>query len=160
MGQYIGFIHPYYILNMESFSPHGQAQHRARQIGPCARKHRALAVLILVCGLGSSCTGKAETVLIEPPPTSPLSMPVIGYGVVNVSYTHVANEPKGDSVSKGYLRKGSIVQVLEHRQVPMGETAESWVWVEGTYRGWLREEVVDIYSREVQAQTAARVMIQ
>jgi hypothetical protein len=155
----MGFIHLYHTVNMESFSPQSQAQHQARRLCPCALTHRALAVLILVCGLGSSCTGKAETVFIEPPPTSPLSMPVIGYGVVNVSYTHVANEPKSDSVSKGYLRKGSIVRVLEHR-LTVGETLESWVWVEGSYQGWLREEVIDIYSREVQAQTAARIMIQ
>lgn len=97
-----------------------------------------------------------------PPSTPPLSRPVIGYGVVNVSYTHLVEEPGEGELSLGYLRRGSLIRVLERRA---GKNAESWVLVEGPFpqgheRGWLRESVVDIYDNEFQANTAAGSMTQ
>ncbi|MHB9292538.1 hypothetical protein Holit_01639 [Hollandina sp. SP2] len=103
-----------------------------------------------------SCTRTAHEVTIIPPPTYPLSRSDIGYGVVNVSYTHVVNDPGKGGVSLGYLRRGSIVRILERRLVT--GTFESWVLVEGNYRGWLKEAVVDIYDLEAQARTAAEMM--
>jgi 2-C-methyl-D-erythritol 4-phosphate cytidylyltransferase len=35
---------------------------------------------------------------------------------------------------------------------------ESWVLVDDTCRGWLREELVQVYSNEAQAKTAAETM--
>jgi hypothetical protein len=89
-----------------------------------------------------------------------LSRTVIGYGVISASYTHVTAEPDQASLSLGYLRKGATVEVLERRSVNHGETAESWVFVEGSYRGWLREDVIQVYDHEAQAQTAAETLIQ
>jgi hypothetical protein len=103
----------------------------------------------------------------------PLSREEIGYGVVNVSYTHAADEPGGRGVSLGYLRRGSVVRILE-RRIPgraAGGTsggpsaAESWVLVEGrgagfNAPGWLPESVIDIYSTEAQAGTAADALLQ
>jgi hypothetical protein len=117
-----------------------------------------LCILLLmgVVALWCSCTRTAHEVTIIPPPTYPLSRSGIGYGVVSVSYTHVVNEPGKGGVSLGYLRRGSIVRILERRLVT--GTSESWVLVEGTYRGWLKETVVDIYGLEAQAKTAAERM--
>ncbi|MDR1956501.1 MAG: hypothetical protein LBQ30_06575 [Treponema sp.] len=112
--------------------------------------------VMVMAVLWSSCARATQELTIVPPPTNPLSRSVIGYGVVNVSYTHVVNEPGQAGVSLGYLRRGSIVRILERR---LGEgNAESWVLVEGNYRGWLKETVVDIYGLEAQAKTAAEVM--
>jgi hypothetical protein len=85
--------------------------------------------------------------------------------VVNVSYTHLAEEPGEGSLSLGYLRRGSLIRVLERRAVLAEESAESWVLVEGPFprgqeRGWLRESLVDIYDNEFQANTAAESMTQ
>jgi hypothetical protein len=109
-----------------------------------------------MAALWCSCTRTTHEVSIIPPPTYPLSRSSIGYGVVNVSYTHVVNEPGKNGVSLGYLRRGSIVRILERRLV--AGTAESWVLVAGTYRGWLKETVVDIYDLEAQAKTAAELL--
>jgi hypothetical protein len=117
--------------------------------------------ILLIMGIvvfGCSCTRTTHEVLIVPPPTYPLSRSGIGYGVVSISYTHVVNEPGQGGVSLGYLRRGSIVQILERRLVT--GTSESWILVEGNYRGWLREVEVDIYDLEAQAKTAADIMTQ
>jgi hypothetical protein len=118
---------------------------------------------VLFLGLAlfiSSCGGKQDEIPVLPPPTSPLSRSVIGYGVISASYTHVAEEPNQRGVSQGYLRKSSIVRVLERRSIHNGGAMESWVLVDGAYRGWVREDVIQVYDSEAQAKTAAESMIQ
>lgn len=115
-----------------------------------------LAVFILFL----SCTRSADETPLPPPPTYPLSRPIIGYGVISASYTHVVDVPDQRGLSLGYLRQGSVVPVLERRHVNNQGTAESWVLVNGNYRGWLREDVINIYDNEAQAKTAAESMSQ
>jgi hypothetical protein len=80
---------------------------------------------------------------------------VVGYGVINVSYTHVVDQPSANAVSLGYLRQGSIVRIMERRSIADSHgVAESWVFVDGNYRGWLQEAVVNVYDNEAQAKTA------
>ncbi|MDR0562284.1 MAG: hypothetical protein LBG73_06305 [Spirochaetaceae bacterium] len=110
-----------------------------------------------------ACTKDSGEITIIPPPTHPLSRSVVGYGVIKVSFTRVLDNPNQTSASLGYLRRGSIVRVVERRSINREGTFESWVLVEGLFRGWLREEereerVVDIYDLEAQAGTAAVVM--
>ncbi|MDR2786728.1 MAG: hypothetical protein LBB83_12535 [Treponema sp.] len=123
------------------------------------------AVLIFVVLFFLSCspnspgrnTGAAAVV---PPPTPPLTRPVLGYGVISVSYTHVTAEPSQAGLSLGFFRRGSVVNVIERRSINHGEFAESWVFVEGVYRGWLREDVIRIYDNEARAKTAAESLVQ
>jgi hypothetical protein len=94
-----------------------------------------------------------------------LSRTVIGYGVVNVSYTLVGEKPGEGELSLGYLRRGSLVRILERRALKEGGNTEAWVLAEsllspGRRRGWLKEKVVDIYNNEFQAKTAAGFMTQ
>jgi hypothetical protein len=103
--------------------------------------------------------GSAAEIPILPPATPPLSRSVIGHGVISVSYTHVVSEPSPSGFSLGYLRKGAIVEVLERRSVNSGGTVESWVFVGGAYRGWLREDVIQVYDNEAKARTAAESLI-
>jgi hypothetical protein len=114
-----------------------------------------------------SCEQKEE-LRLAPPPMPPLSREEIGYGVVNVSYTHVADESGGQGLSLGYLRRGSMVRILE-RRIPGGPPSrragapETWVLVEGRgieSLGWLPESVIDIYPTEAQARTAAETLLQ
>jgi hypothetical protein len=116
-----------------------------------------------------SCN-RTEELRLEPPAMAPLSREEIGYGVVNVSYTHAADEPGGRGASLGYLRRGSVVRILE-RRIPARPAAgsrtalESWVLVEGggagfSVPGWLPESVIDVYSTEAQAETAAETLLQ
>jgi hypothetical protein len=110
-----------------------------------------------------ACGGKTGEIPVIPPVTPPLSRPVIGYGVVIVSYTHLVREPGEGGIALGYLRRGSLIRILERRIIRPGENAESWVLVErpqGQDRGWLKESVVDIYDNEFQANTAAEPMTQ
>jgi hypothetical protein len=81
----------------------------------------------------------------------------MGYAVITASYVRVVDEPDS-GVPLGYLRSGSIVQVLERRRVNVKNDAESWVLVEGDYRGWLREDLTRIYDNEAQAETAAGLL--
>jgi hypothetical protein len=96
-----------------------------------------------------------ERSIPNPPPTPPLSRPVIGYGVVNVSYTRIMKEPNRDGVSLGYVREKTVLRILERRLIENGERAEYWVRVERDYPGWLPETVVNIYDTEEKADTAS-----
>jgi hypothetical protein len=131
----------------------------------CRRQgHIFLFLLLAFFSLGA-CSKKPGEVSLALPATPPLSRPVIGYGVVNVSYTHLAEAPGEGSLSLGYLRRGSVIRILERRAVLAERNSELWVLVEGPSpqgreRGWLRESVVDIYGNEFQAHTAAESMTQ
>lgn len=120
------------------------------------RQVKSTAVLVALLAL-CSC-GKKEDAPVIPPATSPLSRELIGFGVVNVSYSHVTAEPRDGSASMGYLRRGTVVQIRERKMIRQSGTAESWVLADGGYRGWLREAAVDIYDNELRAQTASESM--
>ncbi|MDR2160462.1 MAG: hypothetical protein LBP23_10395 [Treponema sp.] len=109
-----------------------------------------------------SCGGKNEAGPVVPPETPPLSRTVIGYGVINVSYTHAADSPDAAGLSLGYLRRGSVVRIIERRLVKTAENTESWVLVEWEVpqktQGWLPASVVDVYDTEGQAETASESM--
>jgi hypothetical protein len=116
------------------------------------------ALFLLVLFLPGSCTGKQGEIPVLPPPTPVLSRSVIGYGVISASYTHVTAEPDQAGASQGYLRKSSIVQVLERRSLSRGGRTEFWVLVEGASRGWVREDVIQVYDNKARAETAAESM--
>jgi hypothetical protein len=118
----------------------------------------SIGILIFV----AACNGKKEESPVIPPLTSPLSQSYIGFGVVNVSYTRVAARPEEDSaedgVSGGYLRRGSVVSILQRRLIKNQDRLESWVLVDGSGRGWLNESLLDIYDSELQARTASEAI--
>ncbi|MDR0997910.1 MAG: hypothetical protein LBL70_02495 [Treponema sp.] len=107
--------------------------------------------------LAFACARDNNEVVLNLPPTPPLSRPVIGYGVINKSYTHLTETSDHAGASRGYLRRGSVIRVIERRSVSAGDQTESWVLVEGDSRGWLPEGEVDIYDNEGQARTAAEL---
>ncbi|MDR2500093.1 MAG: hypothetical protein LBD37_03295 [Treponema sp.] len=114
-------------------------------------------MVLLAVSLLGSCWRNADGPAIIPPPTPVLSRSVIGFGVINASYAQVLAEPYPNALSVGYFRRNAIVEVLERRSVRRNGMAESWVFVAGTYRGWLRDNqaVVRIYNNEAKAKTAA-----
>ena len=118
------------------------------------------APVLIILVILVSCGGRKADTFVLPPATSPLSQTQIGYGVINVSYTQLKAEPDTGSASPGYLRRGAVVRILEHRVINTGKQIEKWVLAEGNYQGWLREEFVDIYDNELQALTAAEFMSQ
>jgi hypothetical protein len=123
----------------------------------CRQVWRCIPVLFLF-----SCGAKNEAVPVVPPETPPLSRAVIGYGVINVSYTHAADIPDAAGLSLGYLRRGSVVKILERRLVKNAGNTESWVLAEEgsakKVQGWLPALVVDIYDSEGRAKTASESM--
>jgi hypothetical protein len=121
---------------------------------------QALIVTGLLLFVLGACARVSEAPPVLPPSTPPLSRSLIGYGVISVSYTHVFDEPLERAVSLGYLRRGSIAEVLERRLVNNRERAEPWVLVGGDYRGWIKEGAIQIYDNMAQAQTAAGTMRQ
>ena len=112
------------------------------------------------------CSRSSEETPVIPPPTNPLIREFIGYGVVNVSFVHVADEPGLDGTSLSYLRKGSLVKIVERRMLNNRGNSEIWVMVDTQYsdapgdkiRGWLRESNLIVYNNEEQANTAAETM--
>jgi hypothetical protein len=90
------------------------------------------------------------------------------------------DKPDNRGLSLGYLRRGSVVRVLERRIGGQGaagqgtagqasqstEGAELWALVEGRdgmsldSQGWLPESALDIYPTAAQAQTAAESLLQ
>jgi len=105
-----------------------------------------------------SCLLKKEESPVIPPETSPLSQDYIGYGVITNSFTHITADPSEDSPSQGYLRRGSLVRIIRRQSVKTGNVFVSWVLIEDSQYGWLKEEVMDIYSSENQAKTASESM--
>ncbi|MDR1898796.1 MAG: hypothetical protein LBQ55_02190 [Treponema sp.] len=114
------------------------------------------ALLLLSCGPND------EERPVTPPETPPLSRTAIGYGVINVSYTHAADGPAAAGLSTGYLRRGSVVKIIERRLVKNAGVTEPWVLVEEhstqKTRGWLPAGVMDVYDNAGQAETASGTM--
>jgi hypothetical protein len=108
----------------------------------------------------SACMGKKEESFVVPPVTSPLSREYIGFGVITVSYTHVLAEPADGSDSLGYLRRGTLVRILQRQVVRISGRSVSWVLIDDNQQGWLKEDVMDIYDNESQAITAGELMSQ
>ncbi|GMO34488.1 MAG: hypothetical protein Ta2F_10630 [Termitinemataceae bacterium] len=123
--------------------------------GFCFRFFLALIFLFFSCTRSSST---ADDIVI--PPTPPLSRDVIGYGVISTNYTHVLDKQGQDGKSLGFLRKGSIVEIIERRPIVINEKAENWVFAKGSYSGWLREDDLRIYSSKAKAKTAAQTLPQ
>ncbi|MDR1419182.1 MAG: hypothetical protein LBI86_02290 [Treponema sp.] len=109
-----------------------------------------------------ACDSRTGQVSLEPPPAQSLSSGLVGYGVINASYTLLVARPETAGVSLGYLRRGSMVRIVERRSVNNGPAPESWVLVggldENPAEGWVREDVVDIYDNEYKAETASELM--
>ena len=121
-------------------------------------------LLILLCLL-SSCGSRREEIPVIPPVTSPLSREYIGFGVITASFTHITSEPSQDSLSIGYLRRGSLIRIVRRQTIRTQSGFVSWVLTDGTTAGesvtpgWLREDVMDIYSSESQARTASEYIL-
>ena len=119
-----------------------------------------------------------------PPATHPLSRDYIGFGVVNVSFTHLFIEPGAGGVSRGYLRRGTVVRIIERKQVvntaasgadsSAADNSKFWILAEGNYqstnteprgagavsRGWIPESALDIFDSESRALTASKAITQ
>jgi hypothetical protein len=130
------------------------------RVGSIVGRGQVLVFALILMPAFVSCNRESREILIIPPVTPPLSRSVIGFGVISASYTHVVAEPNLAGLSLGYLRKGSIVEVQERRSVNHGGKPEPWVLVEGSYQGWLQEDVVLVYDNAARAHTAAGIMAQ
>lgn len=128
-------------------------------------------LLAAVCALSAfmltGCDRSRDDLPVVPPATHPLQRDYIGFGVVNETFTHVLDEPGANGVSEGYLRRGTVVRVIERRQINNRGRLASWVLAEGNYReggaatqGWLEEATLEIYDSEERADTASKTMIQ
>ena len=127
---------------------------------------KRISVFLLLLFSLVGCSRTQEDFSFIPPVTHPLKRDYIGFAVITGSFTHLLDEPGGE-LSKGYLRRGTVVRILERRIVTIRETAESWVLAEGNYsgqgspsQGWIQESFVDIYDNESRAVTASKVIIQ
>ncbi|MCL2599833.1 MAG: hypothetical protein FWD88_01435 [Treponema sp.] len=118
---------------------------------------------IRICGtvfilmFAAACLERNETKVL-PPETAPLSHDYVGYGVINVMYTRLSMETTADSAASGHARMGTVVRIHERRLVREGGRNESWLLVEGESRGWIREELVNVYTNISQARTASEAM--
>ena len=118
-----------------------------------------------------SCRRSSDELPVIPPVTHPLTKEYIGFGVVNVSFSHLLSEIGPHGVSEAYLRRGTVVRIIERVQVINSGKVESWVMAESNfqenalsqgsiYRGWLQESILEIYDSESQANTASKALNQ
>ena len=121
--------------------------------------------LILFAFIFQGCRRSLQNLPVTPPATHPLTRQYIGYGVVNVSFAHLLSEPALGAASEGHLRRGTVLRIIERRQLTGQGNSQSWVFAEENYqpgispsRGWLLEATVDIFDRESRAITASRAM--
>ena len=94
-----------------------------------------------------------------PPATSPLSRDYIGFGVITDSFTHINTEPAENSTSLGYIRRSSLVRIIRRQTIKTENSFQSWVLIDGSQTGWLKEDVMVIYNSEEQARTASEAML-
>ncbi|MDR1654679.1 MAG: hypothetical protein LBR96_01675 [Treponema sp.] len=133
------------------------------------RQYRHALFILLLCIL-ASCRENREEIVLDLPMTPPLSRKNIGYGVINVSFALIMEEPGQKNQASSYGRRGSIVEIQERRFITIERRTESWVLVAGTnqnqeeenetsrIQGWILETNIDIYDKLSQARTAARAM--
>jgi hypothetical protein len=127
-------------------------------------------IIALITVFTFSCTRSTEEQPVTPPATHPLARDYIGYGVVNVSFTNLLNENGPNAVSRGYIRRGTVIRIIERAQVNNRGKIESWVLGESNYQpsgtsgagsgGWLRESALLVFDNESQANTASKTMSQ
>jgi len=124
-------------------------------------------LLLLVTVLEFSCNRSSEEQPVLPPATHPLAREYIGYGVVNVSFANLLNENDPKAVSQGYIRRGTILRIVERAHTNNNGKVESWVLGESNYQasgavssGWLQESALLIFDNESQAVTASKTMSQ
>ena len=122
-------------------------------------------LLVLAAVFLSGCHRFSQNAQVTPPATHPLARHYIGFGVINSPFAHLLSEPGPGGVSEGHLRRGTVVRIIERRQVVNQGNAQLWVLAEGNYqpsaapsRGWLQEAAVEIFDRESRAVTASRAM--
>ena len=121
--------------------------------------------LFVFIPLVAGCRRDADEQPVLPHATHPLAGDYIGFGVVTASFIHLMSEPGPAGISQGYLRRGTVVRILERRPVIREGGQESWVLAEGNYlgpgsiaRGWLEEASLEVYSSESRANTASKAM--
>jgi len=124
-------------------------------------------LLLYVIALAFSCNRSSEEQPVLPPATHPLAREYIGYGVVNVSFANLLNENDPKAVSQGYIRRGTLIRIIERTRTNNNGKIESWVLGESNYqasgavsRGWLQESALLIFDNESQAITASKTMSQ
>ena len=127
----------------------------------------ALLISLVTSLFLSGCRRSAEEQPVMPPTTNPLTREYIGYGVVNVSFTHLLSESGSGGVSQGYLRRGTVVRIIERVKLSNRGNSTSWVLAESNYQGtgtvsngWLEESDLVIYENENQANTASKTLNQ
>jgi len=129
-------------------------------------------ILIFFIFMFASCNSNKEEISVIPPVTSPLSGEYIGFGVITSSFTHILTDPSENSGSLGYLRRGSLVKILRRQIINTSDGFVPWVYIDDgendsqnlagpavIQAGWLKEDVMDIYSAEGQARTAAEFIL-
>jgi len=111
------------------------------------------------------CSRSQDEVPVVPPATHPLAREYLGYGVVNITFAHLLNEPSASGISLGYLRRGALVRIIERKTLVSRGISESWVLAEGNYqkqggalRGWLPETALEVFDNESRAETASNAM--
>jgi len=111
-----------------------------------------LGILVFFCCALAGCLPKTD---INPPPSPPLSRPVIGYGVVIAPYTRLLDEPSYNAVTLGFVRERTVLTILERTLVQDGDALYYWVYTEGDYHGWFPETEIRLFDNRYKAQTAA-----
>jgi hypothetical protein len=122
---------------------------------------RVFSLFLFLIFLSVGCRRSSEEHPVVPPSTHPLARDNIGYGVVNISFAHLLNEPGPNGVSQGHIRRGTVVRIIERRSVIIRDNAETWVFAEGNNldsvvaQGWLQEVALEIFDNESRARTAS-----
>jgi len=137
------------------------------RLGHICIKIQLFCLLLFVVVFTFSCSRSSEEQPVMPPATHPLAREYIGYGVVNVSFANLLSENDPKAVSQGYIRRGTVVRIIERSRINIRGNMESWVLGESNYqsqsavsRGWLQESALLIFDNESQAITASKAMIQ
>jgi hypothetical protein len=119
--------------------------------------HIAIASFLLALILGS-CSRVGEIKL----PANPILSGGLGWAVVKDAYIRLKESPSDSARDLDHLRRGGVFRLDERELSSSLQTTKASLQPEVWYeldsdgvKGWVREESLDIYASESQADTAA-----
>ncbi len=129
-----------------------------------SRRTRYAACIALLVVSFSSC-GRPHGGLVHLPANPPLSGG-LGYALVRDSYVRLKAEPRAEAADLGYLRDGSLVELLGRELAspdvganPASSRAVLWYRIRALRdfadEGWVRETELELYASREQAERAA-----
>lgn len=120
------------------------------------RKLKPVVFLLILCSFPVSACRKAAAVEFSLEP-SPLLSAGIGWGVVNIAWVRLKNEPGHASEDAAFVRRQDVLELVGRVRRGTGRDAGIWYLAKlGETSGWIHESALTRYQSRDQAEYSVR----